>query len=474
MNSIRRALAIVASLAALAHHFGTPARAQTAEVPFRIEAYALSSGAHDGAATDVLRAFQHTLRIDDARWMQVIFASHELGRGSWVSIRSLRDGDVQTLDARSMKTWRSHSGYFNGNALEIALHVAPEDRGAFIEIDRVVVGERARAPIVIDESAGVSKDICGGADNRVASNDNRIGRVMPIACTAWRVTSGAFLTAGHCVDLDPDGGGSMLPDGILDTLTVVQFNVPLSDTSGTITNPPIADQFPVNNSTVAWRFDGSGQGFGKDWAVFTTGANSQSGLLAHEQYGFPFRMTRETPAAGATMRVTGFGVDSLPAGNPPPFNQQSQTNQTMTGNYVGEMTSGADIWVQHAVDTEGGNSGSPILWEANGLAIGVHTNGGCFGGGSNGGTSFEVDALETALRNLTGTSVRFVDVGHPLPVVEDGTIFRPYNTLVEGTDTVPTGGIVSVVTGTYPVGAGRVFNRAMMVVAPTGTVLIRD
>lgn len=473
MNSTTRALAVGVAVIAGALGAREPARAQTAEVPFHIETYALASGVHDGAGGEVARPFRREIRIAGAQWLQIIFAPCELGRGSWVSIRSLRDGDVQTLDARSMPEWRSHSGYFNGDAVEIVLHVAPGDSGVFVAIDRVVVGEPARVPVLLPESGGAAKDICGGADNRVAWNDNRIGRVMPIACTAWRVTNGAFLTAGHCVDLDPDGSGSMLPDGVLDTLTVVQFNVPPSDSNGTIVNPPIADQFPVNNSTVQWRFDGAGQGLGKDYAVFKVGANT-NGLLAHEVYGFPFRVTRETPAANTTMRVTGFGVDSLPSGTPGPYNAQSQTNQTMTGNYVGETTSGADIWVQHAVDTEGGNSGSPIIWESNSLAIGIHTNGGCFGGGSNAGTSFEVDALETAIRNITGTSARFVDAGHPLPVVEDGTVFRPYNTLVEGTDNVPVGGIVSVVTGTYPVGAGRLFNKLMMIEAPTGAVLIRD
>lgn len=345
-----------------------PARAQTAEVPFHIETYALASGAHDGAGGEVARPFRREIRIAGAQWLQIIFASHELGRGSWVSIRSLRDGDVQTLDARSMPEWRSHSGYFNGDTVEIALHVAPGDSGVFVAIDRVVVGEPARVPVVLPESGGAAKDICGGADNRVAWNDNRIGCVMPIACTAWRVTNGAFLTAGHCVDIDPDGGGPMLPDGVLDTLTVVQFNVPPSDSNGTIVNPPIADQFPVNNSTVQWRFDGAGQGLGKDYAVFKVGANT-NGLLAHEVYGFPFRVTRETPAAGTTMRVTGFGVDSLPSGTPGPYNAQSQTNQTMTGTTSARRraarTSGFNMPSTRREETPGvRSSGNRTAWRS--------------------------------------------------------------------------------------------------------------
>ena len=46
--------------------------------------------------------------------------------------------------------------------------------------------------------------------------------VIPISsttaaiCTAWRVTNGAFLTAGHCIDDDPDEDGPMGPDGVPD------------------------------------------------------------------------------------------------------------------------------------------------------------------------------------------------------------------------------------------------------------------
>jgi hypothetical protein len=448
------------------------AAAQTAEIPFHVESYSLESGAHDGRGLEVTRPFDAEIRIDGAEWLQVAFTAFELGRGSWVSIRSIEDGDIQTLDAESMKEWGLRSAYLNGNAVEITLHVAPGDKGVFVNVGRVVVGERARVPVIADEPAGFSKDICGGADNRVGAADNRVARLMPVGCTAWRVTNGAFLTAGHCVDLDPDGSGSGLPDGIPDSLTVVQFNVPPSDSNGTIQNPPASQQYPVNNSGIAWRFDGAGQGLGKDWGVFTVGKNSESGLFPFQMYEFPFRLTRETPSAGNTSRVTGFGVDSLPAGNPGPYNAQSQTNQTHTGGYVGETTSGADIWVQYAVDTEGGNSGSPVIWETNGLAYAIHTNGGCFGGGNNNGTSMEVNALETAIANAGGTNARYVDAGHPLPVSADGTVFRPYSALLTGINNVPVGGTVSIVSGAYSVGTGYIMNKVMTLTAPVGGVSI--
>jgi V8-like Glu-specific endopeptidase len=44
--------------------------------------------------------------------------------------------------------------------------------------------------------------------------------------------------------------------------------------------------------------------------------------------------------------------------------------------------------LRYRVDTEGGNSGSPVVDEATGMSISIHTNAGCTsGGGSNSGTS---------------------------------------------------------------------------------------
>ncbi len=449
------------------------ATAQTAEIPYHTESYTLESGRHDGAGLEVRRPLERVIRIEGAEWLQIAFDGYDLGSGSWISLRSLRDGGLQTLDARSIKKWGSRSAYFNGDAVELVLHVAPDDRGVFVNVARAIVGELARRAAVLDEDPAFLKSICGASDDRTSSNDNRVGRLRPSGCTAWRVTNGAFLTAGHCVDLDPDNSGPLLPDGVLDSLTVVEFNVPASDSNGTITNAAPVDQFPANNTTVQWRFDGTGQGFGKDWAVFGVYPNDSTGMMPHQVYGLPFRMTKETPTFGQTMRVTGFGVDSLPAGTPGPFNQSNMTNQTTIGTYNAETSSGQDIWISHTVDTEGGNSGSPMIWETNGLAVGVHTNAGCTStGGTNLGTSFEVDALETTIMNFPGANTRYVDVGHPMPVVEDGFVFRPFNTIPEGVDLVPVGGNVSVVAGSYVVSTNYFTNKALTITAPVGEVLI--
>jgi hypothetical protein len=51
--------------------------------------------------------------------------------------------------------------------------------------------------------------------------------------------------------------------------------------------------------------------------------------------------------------------------------------------------------LRYTVDTQGGNSGSPVIVEGGGnVAIGIHTHGGCSAtGGSNAGTGFRYQGL---------------------------------------------------------------------------------
>ncbi len=101
-------------------------------------------------------------------------------------------------------------------------------------------------------------------DDRVAFADKRIGRLNG-NCTAWLVSNGAVLTAGHCVDFDPDNSGPLLPDGVADitNATLVEFDVPQSSAAGVISPSAVANQFPVDMTYLRWRFDGEGQGLVK-------------------------------------------------------------------------------------------------------------------------------------------------------------------------------------------------------------------
>ena len=104
--------------------------------------------------------------------------------------------------------------------------------------------------------------------------------------------------------------------------------------------------------------------------------------------------------APPTIRITGYGVD---------FNDptRNQTQQTSNGPNAGS----AVTTMRYQVDTEGGSSGSPVIDDATGEAVGVHTNGGCnqAGGGSNSGTS----TFNTAFWNALNPTISITVVPDP-------------------------------------------------------------
>lgn len=307
------------------------------------------------------------------------------------------------------------------------------------------------------------RSICGG-DDRVASTDPRIGRLSfsnPTTgatapfCTAWLVGNGAVLTAGHCVNNSASWASP----------AVVEFNVPLSGANGVPTAAALTDQYPVIVNSIQFRFDGEGTN-GADWAVLRLGRNPITLRTAHEMQGV-FRVTNRNPSADAAIRITGYGVDD---------GTTNRIQQTHVGDYDGENT-GEGLWHEYNVDTAGANSGSPIIWEAMGLAIGIHDDGGCdevlgiFG--SNSGVSFENSDLAAALVNFPGGNTLYVDtLVHP--GAANGHIYNPYNTVKQAVDAAVTGGQISIVAGHY--GETTVLSRPpgqpVTLVAPVGTVVI--
>lgn len=390
-----------------------------------------------------------------ADWVCVEFAEHKLASDSWVSVRSTADGASQRIDRATMAHWSSRSALLNGGSVELRFHCGTQDPTSYVLINRVVAGSHTRPP-----TGAYFATVCGD-DGKYASVDNRICRMWivstteAVSCTGFRMTNGSFVSAGHCFV------SSAAVDNLIAT---VEFNVPTSEMTGNPAHPAPADQFPVINSSVVMQ----NVGIGQDWSVFGVAPN-EFGEMPHDVYGLPLRAAREKPTAGATVRVTGFGTDD--------DGPENLTCQTAIGTYKDEYIGGPDdIDHEFFAPITPGNSGSPLIWEAFGLAIGNVTNTYCgpFVQDSATGTSFEVDSLGDALMQFSGPSVRFVDAGHPLPTTQDGTVFRPFKTVPQAIAAIPAGGIVSIVAGSYTSASGNTFttSKPMTLTAPCGTVTI--
>ena len=316
------------------------------------------------------RVFRGTILVPTAMWIRLNFnlaqLSGEIGRpdASYMLIISEFDGAVQQLYAEHIPQWSNRSAYFNGDTVHIEIYAAHGTGPSHVRINSLTWGE----PGFLDRS------ICGPQDDRVPSADPRIARVLPAQCSAWLVENqpNSLLSAGHCAI----GAGN-----------VIQFNVPASTIGGSMRHPSPEDQYPVDPSSV--QVQNGYIGVGNDWRFFGTFENSNTGLSPMQAQLGSFRISPTIPPIdGRNVRVTGYGQMSMPA--PLVYNYIQTTHS-------GALTGSQNNTIHHLADTTGGNSGAPLIDEVTGLAIGVHTHGGCNGMGSNRATATRNVGLRAAL-----------------------------------------------------------------------------
>lgn len=336
------------------------------ELPRKYEAYSWSSNNERLLGQEI----SHTVNIEGAKWLRLYFDDISLPSGSQVVITSALDGSTQVLDATKMSQWSNSSAYFNGN--EVTVSINAKSPGAGISIYELEIGE-------VDEGPS-TRSQCGSADNRTDSNNPAIGRLVPIGCTGWIIRNGKIVTAGHCAN---------------SRAQVLEFNVPQSNFNGSIVHPPVQDQFPVSQSSIVSPYTGGNPD--SDWAVFNTGTNNQ-GETPIQAQGSSFNVIQSSP--GSSITITGYGVDT---------GSDNQTQQTHTGPL--DRTTNTRVYYQ--TDTEGGNSGSPIIDTNTGNAVGVHAYGGCSTNGS--GANFGARATISAFWNAMD-----LDGGGPPPPPPSG------------------------------------------------------
>jgi V8-like Glu-specific endopeptidase len=356
--------------------------------------------AADAQASNHQLVYSTEVSVPGSDWLRLEFGQVDLPNGAYIVVTSAWDGHHQILDATSIQQWSHTSAYFNGDQLFVDVYVQPGST-ARVDIDGVHV------PMV---SGGVASQ-CGPWDERTPLIDYRTARHWPVGCTAWTFNNrqNTMGTAGHCA---PSGSH------------VVQFNVPLSTTSGGALNPPPQDQYPIDGSSIR-RVNG---GVGNDWAVFGVFNNSNTGLDPIDAYADSQPLATAAPSvSGQQIRITGFGSNSTP--DPVP-NEWDLAQKTHTGPYV--QNSGTAL--RYAPDTSGGNSGSPVIDDSTGFIIGVHTHAGCSTtGGSNQGTSIANSGWRSSLLSTQGSAQ---GEGHGMIWTPGGAEARPERIAPAGGDTL--------------------------------------
>ena len=319
-------------------------------------------------------AFSEILRVPDAPWIRLQFEEAELGQSpegesALLRITSVQDGASQVMNATHLEQWRNSSAYFNGDEVVVEILASPEMAPSHLRIEKATVGLRPEGSFL---------SICGPTDDRELSTDDRQGRLVPVLCTGWMINDqfNCFLTAGHCSD----------------GTEVVEFNVPLSLSDGSVQHPPPEDQYAVDPFSMQ---SNGGQGIGNDWAYFGAFPNTNTGLTPFEAQGASYILG--PPPAGPSdqnIRITGYGsTDGVLA----PLEWRS-----VQKTHVGPLISITATTLNYQTDTTGGNSGSPIFHEESGTAIGIHTHAGCNAVSGNNGTNILFGPLQNALANPQG------------------------------------------------------------------------
>jgi V8-like Glu-specific endopeptidase len=352
--------------------------AQTAPAVYATRSYELDSGYRSNPTPAVATVYRGTVRFDQAAWLRLLFKHTNLPAGSRLRLTAAADGAVQWFDGASLADYQNGSAYFNGNEVTVELLAAAGSVGNRVFVDAVEVGDPGMIPY--------PESLCG-ADDRVPSQDPRQGRQYPTGCTSWMINEFTVLTAGHCTTSSSQQ---------------IHFNVPFSTSSGSLVLPPPQDQYPYAAGTLQ-RLNA---GIGSDWSVACTTRNSNTGLWPGQAqaaraaaFGVPYAWydlgTVPTSTAGNVIRITGYGTVSSPIS--PTWNQVQKT-------HADSLTQINATSLRYIPDTTGGNSGSPVIHENTGRAIGIHTHAGCTTGG-NQGTRIDRADLQAAIASISRSKV---------------------------------------------------------------------
>mmetsp|Transcript_2464 Transcript_2464/g.3761 ORF Transcript_2464/g.3761 Transcript_2464/m.3761 type:complete len:369 (-) Transcript_2464:889-1995(-) len=319
--------------------------AQIAKTCESMEPYSYDSGPTSKAST--------TITYATSPWIQLDLSGTTLASNTKLLIKGRRY--TQEVDAAALAD-SGYSSVFDGDTVSLEL-VSSGGGTRNGNLSRIIV---SNVRIGLCEGDIVADSICGLEDDRVASEDVRVGRMG--GCSAWLISENVFIWAGHC--------------GTPGDNTRIHFTY---GTGSAATEDQYAVDLPTHRRST---------GFGNDWGAGRFKKNSSTqkwpGVAQTEKCGTPgcgWYTLGPVPSqtTGNNIRITGYGVAAV----------QSRSQKT----HIGELYSISSTVLRYRPDTTGGNSGSPVIHEETGNVIGVHTHGGCSQSepiaGSNAGTRID-------------------------------------------------------------------------------------
>ncbi len=371
-------------------------------------------------------------------WLRVRFGSVQLpANGSeeaYLRLTSLADGAEQRLTAEQLEQWSHHSAYFNGSEVLVELVVPAGVEG---KVQLTIEGA------VTQSGDGPNKSICGDTDDRVRLEHPAIARVMPVKCTAWLIDTcnKCLVTAGHCTN------GSA---------AVVQFNVPPSLADGTPVFPSPDHQYAVDgDETISTGVGDPGTEFG----LMQVYSNPNTGLMPFEAQSSAFALSDKIPLTGVSVAVAGYGTDETLQTDP-------GVNNFVLRTHTGEIVTASAERVEYRSDSTGGNSGSPVINEATGKVVAIHTHAGCTLTDGNQGTSTNQLSFREAIADLNGPCV--------CPGLAINPISQPADVLLPRHPGVVTVEIVNPGSGQVEVDAHNVTLHWSIDAGPQGSILMDD
>src|SRR2546421_8532452 len=110
-------------------------QAQRLPVNHEVQPYNLHTGVYTNSSTNEFVAFRTSIKAaNEPSKLRIHFNAFQLGKRSYLTVSSARDGGKQKLDHISIGYWQSNSAIFNGDTVNLELTIAPGEQGVFAQV----------------------------------------------------------------------------------------------------------------------------------------------------------------------------------------------------------------------------------------------------------------------------------------------------------------------------------------------------